>query len=145
MARNRFPSGAPVSLALQAARINALSNWTGRSDGRVLVAKGKVQPTELSGPYNIRITYRLKQRPAVILVDPPLQQRDGKWPDHLYGKEELCLYHPKYREWTPDRVLSETIIPWISEWLACYETWLITGDWLGGGVHPRVKGRGGQP
>jgi hypothetical protein len=30
-----------------------------------------------------------------------------------------------------------TIIPWLLEWLVYYEAWLVTGEWLGGGVHIR--------
>lgn len=139
MARRKFPSARPISLALQAARIDALTNWTARSGGRVLVADGTVQPTELSGPYKVHITYRLPNQPAVSLVDPPLQHRNGDWPDHIYENRDLCLYRPKYRDWTPARILAETVVPWISEWLACYEVWLLTGEWLGGGEHPRAK------
>jgi hypothetical protein len=34
---------------------------------------------------------------------------------------------------------TETIVPWISEWLMYYELWLSTGEWLGGGIHPQKK------
>lgn len=33
--------------------------------------------------------------------------------------------------------LNATIIPWTSEWLFNYEVWLATGEWRGGGMHPR--------
>lgn len=140
--RHKLPSPRRISLALQAARIIPLSNWTATSDGKVLIAEGCVQPTALSGRYSVRMTYRLRRQPAVTLIDPPLAQRDGKWPDHIYPNHELCLYRPKYREWTPDSILVETVVPWISEWLSCYETWLVTGAWLGGGEHPESKNGG---
>ena len=28
-----------------------------------------------------------------------------------------------------------TIVPWTIDWLACYEGWLATGEWAGGGIH----------
>ncbi len=97
----------------------------------------------LSGEYIVGIVYHLGQRPAVRVMEPKLQSRDGQRPPHLYPEEELCLYQPKYNEWTPAHIVSETIIPWVSEWLECYECWLITGDWPGGGEHPkqRINGR----
>lgn len=33
--------------------------------------------------------------------------------------------------------LADTIVVWASEWLFFYESWLLTGDWLGGGHEPR--------
>ena len=35
--------------------------------------------------------------------------------------------------------ISDTIIPWISEWLCHFEYWSITGTWCGGGKHPTKK------
>jgi hypothetical protein len=35
--------------------------------------------------------------------------------------------------------ISDTIIPWISEWLYYFEFWCITGEWYGGGKHPTKK------
>lgn len=140
MTRRKFRSPAPVPLAPQAARINALSNWTASSDGRALVARGSVRPTALSALYVVRITYRMRHRPAVRVLDPPLRDRNGQRPPHLYPHDELCLYHPRYREWTEADALTDTIIPWISEWIECYEVWLVTGEWLGGGEHPK-KGK----
>jgi hypothetical protein len=37
--------------------------------------------------------------------------------------------------------ISEYIVPWISLWLFFYETWLITGEWLGGGHEPNTGKR----
>lgn len=52
--------------------------------------------------------------------------------DNEYVK--LCLYYPKYKEWTKSMFLSETIIPWAIDWIKYYELWRITGKWLGGGI-----------
>lgn len=30
-------------------------------------------------------------------------------------------------------LISDTIIPWVADWLLYYELWLATGEWLGGG------------
>jgi hypothetical protein len=31
--------------------------------------------------------------------------------------------------------IAETIAPWAMDWIACYELWLMTGVWTGGGRH----------
>lgn len=36
----------------------------------------------------------------------------------------LCLYYRN--EWNPMMKISETIIPWISEWIYYFEFWCIT-------------------
>ena len=55
--------------------------------------------------------------------------------DHV--KQQLCLYYGPAREWIPDKMIADTIVPWASEWLLHYEFWLVTGIWHGGGIHPR--------
>lgn len=102
-------------------------------------AEGIVRPTALSAEYTISLTYRTGDPPIVRVLYPALQERDGKPPPHLYADGSLCLYRPKYREWTPGHLLTVTVIPWISEWLACYETWLVTEDWLCGGEYPAAR------
>ena len=44
----------------------------------------------------------------------------------------------KHKEFSGEKFLSETIIPWAIEWLYYYEIWLVTGTWNGGGEHPNV-------
>jgi hypothetical protein len=83
--------------------------------------------------------YKLGQRPNVYVVDPRLTRRNGEQAPHLYGKSELCLYRPGRGEWSPSMLLSDTIVPWASEWLLHYEIWLATGEWTGGGEHPTVR------
>lgn len=86
--------------------------------------------------YKVRVVYRLGQHPVVNVIDPPLKARDGGRLPHVYSGDNLCLYHPDYDEWSGGRVIAETIVPWISEWLYFYEVWLVTEEWLGGGEHP---------
>ena len=81
------------------------------------------------------------QSPKVYVVSPkPLALADGaqRLP-HVYDhvKQQLCLYYGPAREWTPDKMIADTIVPWASEWLLHYEFWLVTGIWHGGGIHPR--------
>ena len=76
--------------------------------------------------------------PSPCLLDDPNDPiphlyRNRRDPDHPM----LCLYRPNTREWHAGCYVAGTIIPWTSEWLACYEIWLATGRWLGGGTTPR--------
>ena len=82
--------------------------------------------------------------PQVTVIDPLLRRRSGDpsgpIPHHYPNRSNLelpilCLYDPADREWHPSLAVSQTIIPWAIDWLACYEGWLATGEWTGGGRH----------
>lgn len=49
----------------------------------------------------------------------------------------LCLFDPESDEWSHNDLLADTTVPWAADWLACYEGWLATGRWYGGGRHGR--------
>ena len=98
----------------------------------------KVKPTSLSREYEMTIIYKLNYRPQVyIRKDDLWKVKDGKIP-HIYKCEEnrveICLYFGN--EFKTSMYISDTIVPWAIEWLFYYEIWLITGTWLGGGIHP---------
>ena len=85
--------------------------------------------------------------PLVTVVDPLLHRRDETPHEpipHHYPNPTcpelpfLCLYDPDAGEWDPGRAIARTIVPWAIDWLACYEGWLATGEWTGGGRHPVV-------
>lgn len=88
--------------------------------------------------------------PVVRLVEPALQWRHpgtGEDVPHVYWdfeapeRSQLCLYDPAADEWSPADAIAETIVPWACDWLICYEAWLATGTWTGGGRHPRRRSR----
>ena len=101
---------------------------------------GKVKPTPLSREYNVALTYSNSQAPKVWVIGEELQKSDDPNFPHKYEVDpknnmvRICLY--RYREFTKDKFLANTIIPWIVEWLYFYEIWLATGTWCGGGEHP---------
>lgn len=115
---------------------------------------GPVQP--LQRTYTIKMLYVRRSwigdcdvinsyEPVVRLVRPQLVERHpqtGEWTPHLYWRRDapaastLCLYDPATSEWSREDLVADTAMPWVSDWLACYEGWLATGAWAGGGRHP---------
>ena len=106
-----------------------------------LVWSGRIKPSALSKEYKVKITYNTNKSPIVIVHGDELEQLDNKKFPHNYGVSinektvELCLY--KYSEFNKTKFLTDTIIPWTVEWLYYYEIWLFTGEWYGGGDHPK--------
>ena len=101
---------------------------------------GLLQPTSRSATYNFVLKYNLTDSPKIKIVSPELRKNEkGEDAEHLYPNGYLCLYQPKYREFTRTDLLAETIIPWTSLWLYHYEVWHLTGEWLGGGEHPTKR------
>lgn len=81
--------------------------------------------------------------PYVMVTEPSLAPREGGTfadiPHLIFNAQEpvhsgLCLFDPEGREWTPADLIAETTIYWTAEWLAYYEIWHMTGEWLAPGV-----------
>lgn len=118
----------------------AFPNGHGEVRGRVLIWFETLTPTPLSRSYKLQLTYALGKHPAVRVVSPALEAlAKGRKIPHLYSQHnaELCLYMPSWREWTSGTWLAHTIMPWSILWLYFFEGWLATGEWQGGGQHPR--------
>ncbi|RWI08802.1 MAG: hypothetical protein E5X83_29785 [Mesorhizobium sp.] len=106
---------------------------------------GDVRPQH--SRYTLEIRYRIGTQPEVRIVAPVLVRlpgnEEGQLP-HVYPPVDdptLCLFDPENNEWDASMRISETTVPWALDWLACYELWLMTGRWTGGGRHagqPRV-------
>lgn len=131
------------------------SNWRcERVSRRRAIWYGKLQPH--SQQYTVRIDYEepllpegrrpIYLQPLVDVVSAPLRCRfdiNGGSLPHVYyshpraqcGGPFLCLFDDTANEWTPEDLLSNTTIPWASNWLSCYESWLVTGKWFGTGKH----------
>ena len=92
---------------------------------------GKLHPTPLSATYTVSIKYRLDERPEVSILDPVLASRNGSRLPHVFAGNHPCLFRFKYREWNGTMAIADTIVPWVSTWLAHYEVWLVTGVWSG--------------
>lgn len=93
--------------------------------------------------YTIKLKYKVGEYPRVFVTDPfPLERYPGKdLLEHVYStpNQELCLFMKSTGEWTRQKMIAKTVIPWAAEWLQFYELWLSTGEWYGEGMHPQVK------
>lgn len=108
-----------------------------------VVWTGLIQPTERANTYKVRVTYRLGSPPVVDVLEPELKSREpGKPIPHLYKGGHLCLFLPFGFEWDASKLVANTIVPWATLWLHHYEVWRVTGEWLGGGQHPRGRDEG---
>lgn len=86
-----------------------------------------------------------RKMPLVMVISPRLRPRPNAEDEaplpHVYfnrtdiTRSPLCLFDPEANEWSHNDLIAQTTIPWSADWLACYECWLATGRWLGGGRH----------
>jgi len=115
------------------------------------VWEGSVRP--LSKTYLLKVSYTMRNRigdmdlkpwfPQVWLVEPRLETRRAApadpiphlWPSPTQDptRSSLCLFDPAQDEWSRDRAIADTTIPWAIDWLFSYEGWHATGEWQGGG------------
>jgi hypothetical protein len=103
--------------------------------GQPLRWVGAVQPTPISETYTVEISWDgRRSRPTVRVLKPKLKELPGQQLPHVFADGSLCLHFNG--EWSSEMLISETTIPWASEWLCYYELWLATGEWTGGGHTP---------
>lgn len=127
----------PLSHACQLGRLRAiLPASRGQITPTGIVCWTRLSPLALSREYDARIEYRREKLPRAFIETPTLHHAKHGDPPHLYGPDEPCLFYPKEREWRPHQWIATTIVPWLLEWLAYYESWCATGVWQGEGVHP---------
>ena len=103
-----------------------------------LVGTGSMQPTQTCARYTFRLRYRIGENPKVWIIDPALRCRSDQTKiPHTYRPDEPCVFRPGV-DWSDEKILASTVIPWLAMWLMYYEFWHATGEWLGGGEHPEV-------
>ncbi len=100
---------------------------------------GEVQPQ--FARFTLDVRYRLGDTPYVRVLHPALVRLpdnvEGQLP-HVYPPADdptLCLFDPALDQWDSSMAIAETTVPWATDWIACYELWLMTGRWTGGGRH----------
>lgn len=100
----------------------------------------KLKPTKFSIEYKILLTAKLNSTIVkIFVIEPKIESpKAGEIVPHLFNDNSLCLYYPKYHEWTYKDSWVNTLVPWTSLWLYYYEIWKETGVWTGGGIHRNV-------
>jgi hypothetical protein len=92
----------------------------------------------------------LEQIPLVRVLSPRLEPRwhapdEAPLPHVFFDKDDitlspLCLFDPDQAQWSPADLIADKTVQWAVDWLVCYEGWLATGRWHGGGRHaPRQQ------
>ena len=117
------------------------SNGSGALEKKYFYWEFDAKPSDFSRVYKVLLIWDFTQNaPKVyILNEEVLEVSKIKNIPHIYDKEkvQLCLYHPSYQEFSSSMSLCETIIPWTNLWISYYEEWLYSGEWKGGGEHPK--------
>jgi hypothetical protein len=114
----------------------------------------------IARPYQIMIEYGpvvvppdtplLARIPLVRVLAPRLEPRwsardEAPLPHVFFDQKDitlspLCLFDPDREQWSASDLIVDTTVPWTVDWLACYEGWLATGRWHGGGRHAPARG-----
>ena len=114
-----------INLAVQALNLRKeFPNSDVHIERSNLIWVAQMIPSPLSLKYTVRLTYRLGKDPQINVLKPELDILEGEKLPHTYPGNRLCLYYPGSGEWRGDILLSQVIVPWISEWLLHYEIWL---------------------
>lgn len=115
-------------------------------EDRILIWTGRLRP--LQRIYVVSVYWGIEnyERPYVVLDDPALVPREGSEfediPHLLFNRDNparsgMCLFDPDQKQWNPKfDYIAKTTIPWASKWLANYEYWHLTGEWIGEGILP---------
>ena len=93
-----------------------------------LIWVGDLQPSDSSHRYTIKIDYKFRHPPHVSVISPDI---DPNAPHMYRSKGTLCLYYPDDGDWSSEKLIAYTVVPWTAEWLKYYEFWCITGKWFG--------------
>lgn len=99
----------------------------------------RIRPHALAHEYLCRLEYSRHWYPRVYIVEPKVTvlASERKLP-HVRTEEEpiaMCLFYQEDACWHSGMLLAEIVVPMAYYWLACFEDWLFTGEWHGGGTH----------
>lgn len=133
--------------------LSPLQQWVRLKSSPICRGRGSVKQGELTWDfearpgvlyrsYRLRIRFKSNGSPNVTVLSPNLNElAPGKKLPHVYATKpvRLCLCFPSSDEWTTDKSIAETIVPWAYLWLMYFEHWLATEEWQGGGIHPGEK------
>ncbi|MFA1820072.1 hypothetical protein ACDX78_07760 [Virgibacillus oceani] len=126
--KNQIPPSNPKALNLGLEIVAMRKKFPGfqLTKGRKTFWIGTLQPSKKSDLYQVKVVYN-PYIPKVFILDPHIIP----FAPHRYPDLSLCLYHPMDNSFGGESLISDTIIPWTSEWLFFYEAWLEEGVWWG--------------
>lgn len=94
----------------------------------VLTCVGTVRPTDDCAAYRVCLKYVPGEPPQVFINSHPI--KPGK-AIHMYSNGALCLHYPPDLSWKHRTSVAAYTVPWVLEWIVCYELWLLTRKWEG--------------
>lgn len=81
---------------------------------------------------HFRIVYDGRLHPKAWIVSPKIID-----PQHIYSDDKsLCLYDPKTDEWSSEKNIYNTFIPWCQQWIVFQRLYEQTGRWQHPERHP---------
>ncbi|WP_166694032.1 nucleotidyltransferase domain-containing protein [Fibrivirga algicola] len=94
----------------------------------ILTCTGKIKPTDDCEEYRICIRYVPGIPPQVFINSHRIKSSKSI---HMYSNGALCLHYPPDINWNHRTSIATYTIPWIAEWIVCYEFWKLTDKWEG--------------
>lgn len=134
MARSKFPKSKTLNPVEQA--LHVCSKFDDFKFDIVGPAKvkltGTLQPSSLHQIYSVEIVYTLGRSPRCRILSPAIDENAP----HTFDDNSLCTFYPDSVNWNKSMRLSETVVPWICDWIFQYEIWKVTKKW-NGLAHPK--------
>jgi len=93
----------------------------------ILVCYGWISQPDCDS-YKVRIEYVYGHEPKTTILLPVIEPSKEI---HMYSDHSLCLHYPPDMWWNAQIKVFSYTIPWISEWICCYEIFKMTGKWEG--------------
>lgn len=81
---------------------------------------------------HFKIVYDGKFPPKAWIISPKIKD-----PQHIYPHDgSLCLYDPETDEWSPEKNIYNTFVPWCQQWIVFQRLYEQTGKWQHPERHP---------
>ena len=96
--------------------------------GQSMICTGCLQPLDYIDPYQIEMVLLPGYSPKVFVKNPKIEYNPKI---HMYKDGHLCLFYPHDLFWKENTSVATYTIPWVNEWIVCYELYKISKVWEG--------------